>query len=146
MRPDASFFAKPEEETCQVGTTGICTVKPYLRIYCTVEGVSLLVCSPCFANWQSKVALKPALTGRCPRCENMFASEPSVHKTVQPAVPLPGPVGEAIDAAMHAEGLLRDVRERVLIRLYRDAAWLAAVRPVATYEGMTANTAGVRID
>ncbi len=43
---------------------------------------------------------------------------------------LQGPVAEAIERAMHAEGLLLDIRNLVLLRLNRDAHWLNRISPV----------------
>jgi hypothetical protein len=44
---------------------------------------------------------------------------------------LTGPAADAIEAAMHMEGLLLDVRTSVLRRLAREAPWLFAARPTS---------------
>jgi hypothetical protein len=48
-----------------------------------------------------------------------------------PAAPpiLQGPAADAVEAAMHAEGLLLDVRTKVLRRLAKDAQWLFTAAP-----------------
>jgi hypothetical protein len=38
--------------------------------------------------------------------------------------PLAGPIADAIDEAMHKEGLTVDIRRNVLIRIRQDSRWL----------------------
>jgi len=131
--PGGDFFARPSEgtEVCQIKGEN-CDIAPSVRIYCKTEGRGVLACASCHAEWRRKITESPAETFRlelrCPLCANWraFRKEP-----LNPVV-LITPTGSsaaAIDAAMHAEGLLVDIRNKVLSRIQRDAPWLFAYEP-----------------
>lgn len=112
------FYAKQEQEHCQVNYPG-CLNIPEVRIYCKTEQTSRLACHNCHASWRSKIAENNTISERCPVCAD---HDYSVARPAPAPVPLPlrGPVADAVDKAMHAEGLLIDVRKRVLQRLAKD--------------------------
>src|SRR5712691_6168323 len=102
LAPDASFYARPQEETCQVAGAG-CTGTPQVRISCQVEGRSLLSCSVCYRGWRNKLRGSPVLSVRCPACVSWKPAGviPGLDygnmKIVQDL--LTGPVAEAVDKA-----------------------------------------------
>jgi len=125
-----SFYIRPQEEVCQVGSE-ICTRIPGTRIYCKTEGRSLLACPECLKAWRAQVTRSPSeqsrLSLRCPKCADWAPEKKQKKQKPRPPASqsaLKGDVADAINRAMHAEGLLQDVRERVLQRLARDAPWL----------------------
>jgi hypothetical protein len=128
VKPDGTFPEQPWQEKCQVGYQG-CQKTPDVRITCITEGASLISCHSCFRIWQQQ---SPEISGgenRCPRCADWQPERMPVRTFVR-AEPLHGTVAEAIDRAMHAEGLLLDIRRKVLERLAGDAPWLAEVQPL----------------
>jgi hypothetical protein len=127
MKPDGTFAEQPWQEKCQVGYVG-CQQTPDVRITCIVEGASLMSCHSCHKAWQGQVQSVPGFENRCPRCAEWAGwsgAKPAVVREV-PEQTLTGPVATALDAAMHAEGLLVDVRQKVLRRLKQDSEWLEA--------------------
>lgn len=120
---DGAFVARPEHEMCQAGFTG-CSGERSIRIHCVVEGADMTVCLNCSGKWRM-LAINPEYKDRCPRCSR----HPRPPAPIRQPPPLPGPllsgpVADAIDKAMHQEGLNIDVRERVLRRLHHDASVL----------------------
>jgi hypothetical protein len=106
-----------------------CERKAAVSLSCSVEGRSYALCRPCDTTWKSKAAGNTAMSLRCPLCVHIFlAQEAGVPVPQAPArqdpmvhsAPLRGPLAEAIDFAMYQEGLLIDVRGRVLRRLAND--------------------------
>ena len=125
MKPDGTFQEGHWQEKCQVKFPG-CQDTPDVRITCIVEGASLMSCHSCFQVWQKESAANPGFENRCPRCAGWNPERMPVRAFTK-ASPLHGDVAEAIDRAMHAEGLLLDVRHKVLQRLAQDAQWLSQV-------------------
>jgi hypothetical protein len=64
-----------------------------------------------------------ALAVRCPACADWHPAAVAVRDAAAP-VPLAGAAAQAINEAMWHEGLLEDIRRKVLIRLNQDAPWL----------------------
>ena len=125
MKPDGTFQEGPWQENCQVKFPG-CSSSPDVRITCIVEGASLMSCHSCFRVWQKESAANPGFENRCPRCAGWAGwsgAKPAVERG-QAGELLTGPVATALNAAMHAEGLLIDARERVLRRLKQESEWL----------------------
>jgi hypothetical protein len=141
--PQQAYSPLPQEEGCRARSPG-CLVKPSVRIYCRTEGTSFMVCSHCYAVWQARAGAQPQLlSDRCPGCADSALGTPLLAdgpaRPAHPPVQLSGMAAQAINAAMHAEGLLADVRGQVLARLHRDAPWLAYAVP----PGLPAGHAGV---
>jgi hypothetical protein len=134
MKGANAYSARPQEEVCQAAYPG-CTLIPTTRIYCRTEGRSVLSCLPCHQAWRNKVHASASETFRlelrCPCCAEWHPEGAGPSRTVTEVLhePLTGAVAQAIDTAMHAEGLLHDVRIKVLSRLAKDAPWLAFAEP-----------------
>jgi hypothetical protein len=121
-----------ENEPCRARYLG-CSGNGTIAFRCQVEGHRVWMCGQCMGRWRLKCVDDPGLTMRCPGCEtrtvsgNGGAALPI--RTVVASAPLAGAAAEAIDHAMHMEGILPDVRARVLERLAAEAAWLADAGP-----------------
>ena len=118
-------------EICQV-IGEFCQTVPSNRIFCKTEGRSVLICDNDLKRWRDRVSSTNAerhrLQLRCPICAD-WASPPQLPSPIAPRTISPqlqGPVAAVLEKAMHAEGLLTDVRTRVLQRLASDAPWLAS--------------------
>jgi hypothetical protein len=122
VNPDSSFYGKPEHETCQLDQG--CQNPPAVRIHCETEGFDLRACSAHWTEWRERAA-RDGLERFCPRCAGKYQSPGPTRVRQLPFSPLTGAAADAINAAMHAEGLLQDVRIKVLQRLAKDASWLA---------------------
>lgn len=91
---------------------------------CTIEGRQIALCGSCDRAWRSRAANDDKLRHRCPLCAYAgiavsTGTDPNI--TTVPLNPvLAGELAEAIDSAMFSEGLLIDVRKRVLRRLAAD--------------------------
>jgi hypothetical protein len=133
MKPDGTFAEQPWQEKCQVRYPG-CQGTPDVRITCIVEGASLMACHNCHRAWQGQVQSVSGFENRCPRCA-LWHPERAPVRTFVRAEPLHGTVADTIDRAMHAEGLLLDIRRKVLERLAQDSPWLADVQPSLTSVG-----------
>lgn len=92
--------------------------------FCTVEGRDYALCNPCSRAWKARCSGDAQMYARCPLCVHIYLgtlppqtgpSQPMVHKSS-----LVGPLAEIIETAMYQEGLLVDVRSRVLARLGQD--------------------------
>lgn len=125
--PGGDYYTRPQEELCQVNGPN-CSRIPSNRIYCRTEGRGVLTCAPCHADWRRRATGNEiqGLQDKCPLCAdwNGVTGPPRVPVEQTPATSITGPASNAIDAAMHAEGLLVDVRRKVLQRLSRDNPWL----------------------
>jgi hypothetical protein len=141
--PDGSFYTKPENEICRAKLRG-CTGTPEIRIHCNTEGTDVSVCRTCANVWRLN-ARASGLYDRCPMCA-LWKPEYVAHREA-PAAPLilTGSAADAIEAAMHAEGLLLDVRTQVLRRLAKDAPWLFAAAPVSMGDAVTTGNSRVMI-
>lgn len=101
---------------------------------CQVEGREFALCRSCQSLWKNRVSADPAMAVRCPNCLPSYLRTEAIRKDNatppkdRPA-PLTGSVADALDHAMFMDGILPDVRHRVLCRLAAEAAWLGdAVR------------------
>lgn len=126
-----SFYEKPDQEHCQVRFDG-CQGTPSVRISCRVEGASLMSCGFCHGEWQRRVGIDESgkLKDRCPRCATWNQYQTGARAAEPMPPPLEGVTANVIDAAMHSEGILLDVRQRVLRRLAKEASWLGGPDPI----------------
>jgi hypothetical protein len=88
---------------------------------CEVEGMPVIACLACRAEWMRLGAMYPDLKPRCPRCAKGQLKD--VKKTPK-VVALTGLVADAVDEAMRIEGVLINVRQAVLKRLALQYGWL----------------------
>lgn len=100
-----------------------------ISLSCSVEGRSYALCRTCDATWKSEAGGNPQVSLHCPLCVHIFLAKeagvpvPPAPVRTDPMVhsaPLRGPLADAINHAMYQEGLLIDVRGRVLSRLAND--------------------------
>lgn len=113
--------------TCDVKYEG-CETNASISWICVVEGAQISACRSCRAKWQVKVQRDSALQNRCPNCEPVpirVRDNPKPSKIKKHTQPLTGVIAEALDAAMFHEGILIDVRNKVLLRLATDSPWMA---------------------
>ena len=110
-----------------------CERKAAVSLSCSVEGRSYALCRPCDATWKEKARGNTAMSLRCPLCVHIFLAQeagtdvPPAPARTDPLVhhaPLRGPLADAIELAMYQEGLLIDVRGRVLARLGNDPRFI----------------------
>ena len=93
---------------------------------CAVEGRDVDLCEICNRNWRLMAHSNPALTGRCPNCAYLALADrtplvvPDPEGSMGVANYLDSPLAQIFDKAMMKEGLLIDVRQRVLLRLISD--------------------------
>lgn len=91
---------------------------------CHAEGCDISLCVSCNEEWISKARNVPELAVRCPRCAPKYLAHlgvgsapgagPAVPARVTPRNEQVGPLYAAVDQAMFAQGVLVDVRRRVL--------------------------------
>lgn len=119
MTACSSAREEPRPEDC----TGFAAV----TWICQVEGREVNLCLPCSQAWKVTARRNPALINRCPNCAPSYYASRQVRDrgprtgTISPdSRPYTGPLADAIDRAMLAEGILTDVRKRVLSRLAED--------------------------
>jgi hypothetical protein len=109
-----------------------CKVDAWNSWTCKVEGIQISACSSCWADWQTSVRADPALTERCPKCTRAPARVPTALRiadkngtsVTRAKEPLRGVIADAIETAMHKEGVLADVRTRVMFRLATEEPWM----------------------
>jgi hypothetical protein len=121
MNRNTFLPSQASTEQCQARLPG-CTGHFSFLLMCETEGASMMVCHACQAYWAEHYVPR-----RCPRCAKWEQPE---EKRLPPAMrlPLTGSVAVAVDSAMHKEGLLADVRTRVLETLAHEHPWLQYVR------------------
>lgn len=107
---------------CDIGRGALpCNGRATYVHSCMVEGSEFAMCNKHEREWKGKTAGKPAQQTRCPRCLPVFlaAGGGRAEATSQDGMPEPitGPIAEAINRAMHMEGILEPTRIRVLKRL-----------------------------
>ena len=96
--------------------------------FCVIEGKEIALCGTCNRTWRARAAVDKNLQNRCPHCAS-FVGVSGPAPVQSPLVPpLSGPLADAIDKAMFTEGLLVDVRKRVLRRLGANVAIAALSR------------------
>jgi hypothetical protein len=109
-----------------------CRVTAEVHVFCSVEGRDTHFCTVHWGRWSRQVAGDEALSKHCPRCAGAFIARREAEAN-NPAItiasePIRGPLADAIDKAMHAEGVLGPTRRAVLLRLAADTdAYVAAV-------------------
>jgi hypothetical protein len=122
-----TFVTKPESEICRAYLRG-CTGQPEIRIHCNTEGTDVTVCRNCASVWRAN-ATAQGLYDRCPLCATWKPAYAAHREAPAAQILLTGAAADAIEHAMHAEGLLLDVRTQVLRRLAKEAPWLFAAAP-----------------
>lgn len=117
-----------------------CERKAVIALSCHVEGRQYALCRPCDATWKKKASGNAGVSLRCPLCVHIFlateagAPVPQAPARQDPMVhsaPLRGPLADVVDYAMYAEGLLIDVRGRVLRRMASDPRTKELLNPPA---------------
>ncbi len=118
--------------TCDIHNAG-CLTNAHTSWTCKVEGIQISACESCWVTWRGLVATDPSLQNRCPKCVKALTRVPAALRiaagkggTSVPSAtePLRGVIADAIDTAMHKEGVLADVRRKVLLRLATEEPWL----------------------
>lgn len=132
--PNRTYLERPAPAAvCGARYEG-CTGDPTSTWLCETEGAEIRMCSTCFDSWRRQAA-DLGLVQRCPRCRSLGSpdragSGASGSSAAAPAVAeLVGAAATAINHAMHMEGVLPDVRKRVLRRLAQEAGWLEECDP-----------------
>jgi hypothetical protein len=125
--PARTYFDAPETHPqCSAHYAG-CSRYAGASWTCQTEGVRIEMCAHCYSQWRMRAASNPRLAARCPRCADLLvcADASGAVAAPDPSPPrLSGAAADAIDRALHMEGVLPDVRERVLLRLAEEAPWL----------------------
>jgi hypothetical protein len=117
---------------CIYSKTEDCRVTAEVHVFCSVEGRDTHFCTVHWGRWSRQVSGDEALSKHCPRCATPFlarreaeARNPNISIASEP---IRGPLADAIDKAMHAEGVLAPTRRAILLRLAADTdAYVAAV-------------------
>jgi hypothetical protein len=116
-----------KEWTCDIKSKG-CQTDAVVTFVCKVEGVQVSGCRPCYDTWRTLAGTSELIAQHCPRCYRAPARVPAAVRGAVPLVrgsdPLTGVIADAIDAAMFREGVLGDVRKKVLVRLANEEPWL----------------------
>lgn len=113
-------------------TADRCREKSVVHSSCKVEGTEIHLCQRHWDNWMRVIAGDESLKTHCPRCVTAYVARREM-QAMNPAVavadePITGPLADAIDNAMHAEGILAPTRRAILRRLAADNdAYVAAV-------------------
>jgi hypothetical protein len=119
-------------DICFYRTSEHCRIQAMVHVFCQVEGRDTHFCRDHWQAWSLSVRGDDVLAKHCPRCAPAYLARresqaTSVDVTVADE-PIVGPLADAIERAMHAEGILEPVRMRVLRRLAADTdAYVAAV-------------------
>ncbi len=111
------------EWLCDTPQNPGCETLAFNARLCSVEGSEVALCRPCDARWKEQVRSDRRLQNHCPRCAPRYlasleslASGSGEVRADSEGVPS-GPVYDQVEQAMFAEGVLIDVRRRVLRRL-----------------------------
>lgn len=109
-----------------------CEQKAALVWFCVVEGREIALCHSCNRAWRERAKADTGFGKRCPLCVHTYVAARDLpvieNRAGLPVPPLTGPIADSVDFAMYQEGLLVDVRQRVLRRMATDpklAAFLA---------------------
>lgn len=94
---------------------------------CVVEGREIGLCNSCNRAWRERAMLEPELSPRCPLCSHVILPVTTPARQPIAGHELTGPIAEAINDAMYREGILVDVRARVLRRLGAQDVMMASV-------------------
>lgn len=109
-----------------------CGAAAVVHVFCKVEGRDTHFCQAHWQEWSAFARGDDLLAQHCPRCAPAYLARRET-QAASAAIsvadePITGPLAEAIDRAMHAEGILEPVRIRVLRRLAADTdAYVASV-------------------
>jgi hypothetical protein len=113
-----------DEWLCDIKYQGLCKRLAVTAWICPVEGVEIAACTPCVQTWRAAASVNTYLATHCPRCAKTGQPATTVPAPQHSDRPLTGIVARALESAMLAEGVLIDVRTRVLKRLAVEAEWL----------------------
>ncbi|HLY73658.1 MAG TPA: hypothetical protein VKU80_06025 [Planctomycetota bacterium] len=124
----------PEEQSvmCWFAREGHCREKATVNTACKVEGTEIHLCQRHWSEWSLKSRDDDRLKAHCPRCGPTYLARREQQANDSSVViadePITGPLADAIDKAMHSEGILAPTRQRILRRLAADTdAYVAAV-------------------
>jgi len=125
-------MTQESSEICFYRNSARCRDIAVVHVFCYVEGRDTHFCRSHWNEWSQTVRGDELLAKHCPRCAPAYLArrEAQAHSnnTVIADEPITGPLAEAIDRAMHAEGILEPVRQRIMRRLAADTdSYVAAV-------------------
>ena len=120
-----------DQDPCFYSREG-CREPATVTIFCHVEGRDTKLCHRHIVEWRNQSNGDEMLSKHCPRCAPSYiARRESQAYSPRIAIadePISGPLADAISEAMHAEGILVPVRQRVLRRLAANTdAYVAAI-------------------
>jgi hypothetical protein len=109
-----------------------CSERAESLIFCKAEGMEMRLCHKHNAAWKAMAGTDPGLQLRCPSCAPSYLArreeQAHNHRVTIADDPITGPLADAIDRAMLAEGIYSPVRQAVLRRLAADTdAYVASV-------------------
>jgi len=117
------------EWLCDTRAEPGCQRNAALTFICPVEGREVSLCLNCDRVWKAFARRSPELGRRCPGCAPIYIEQHRIEIEVHQVrisgaddEVLTGPLADALSAAMRSEGILIDVRRRVLVRLARQAS------------------------
>ena len=107
---------------CDLRGSPGCENAAAITFICQVEGRQAALCRSCDRGWKIYARENPGLEVRCPNCAPQFLlNRPGPGAALPAGDPiLTGPIAEMIDRAMYSQGVLIDIRRKVLARLYRE--------------------------
>lgn len=119
-------------EMCFFARRNECKNAATINVQCRVEGTAIHFCQGCWGDWMRTAAGDENLQAHCPRCAPAYIERRNAqafnNSIVIAEEPIIGPLADAINHAMHAEGILEPTRLRILRRLAADTdAYVAAV-------------------
>jgi hypothetical protein len=117
---------------CYYTISGNCGRTAVVHKFCSVEGRDTHFCTEHYRMWMAETVGDEFIAKHCPRCApaarmRREAQGHGGHVAIADE-PITGPLADAVDAAMHAEGILLPVRKQVLRRLAANTdSYVAAV-------------------
>jgi hypothetical protein len=117
---------------CYFSRFDTCSDTASVSVLCKVEGTEFHACARHWSEWTRSAVNDSLLSAHCPRCAPAYIarreSQASNTAVTVADEPITGPLADAIDNAMHAEGVLAPERARILRRLAANTdAYVAAV-------------------